>query len=138
MNIQVRYYSRGGNTMKLANAIAGAVGCKAEQIPSPIDGHADILFLGASVYAGSVSSEVKEYIKKLDKNSIGKVVVFSTSALAQRAFPQIQKELKNKGINVEDNNFYCRGEFAVLHKGRPNQKDLEEAKKFALKMTESN
>ncbi|MCC8042499.1 MAG: flavodoxin domain-containing protein [Oscillospiraceae bacterium] len=62
MNIQVRYFSRGGNTKKLADVIAETVGCKAEQIPTPIDGKADILFLGASVYWGGISAEVKDYI----------------------------------------------------------------------------
>lgn len=130
MNIQVRYYSRGGNTKKLAEVIAKTAGCKAEQIPAPVDGNIDILFLGASVYWGGISSEVKAYIQTLDKSRIGKVVVFSTSALAERAFPQIQKKLQDKGIPVETNNFYCRGEFTALHKGRPNQDDLKAAKKF--------
>lgn len=62
MNIQVRYYSRGGNTKKLAEVIAKTAGCKAEQIPAPVDGKADILFLGASVYWGGISAEVKDYI----------------------------------------------------------------------------
>ncbi|MCD7796936.1 MAG: flavodoxin [Clostridiales bacterium] len=136
MNIQVRYYSRGGNTKKLADVIAKATDCKAEQIPVPIDGNADILFLGASVYWGGISPEVKSYIKALDKNRIGKVVVFSTSALAERAFDQIQKMLQDKGINVDNRNFYCHGEFTALHKGRPNQNDLEAAKQFARKITE--
>lgn len=130
MSIQVRYYSRSGNTKKLADVIARTAGCKAEQIPAPVNGRADILFLGASVYWGGISSDVKEYIQSLDKNKVGKVVVFSTSALAERAFPQIQKRLQDKGIPVDGRNFYCRGEFTALHKGRPNQDDLESAKNF--------
>ncbi len=130
MNIQVRYFSRGGNTKKLADAIAKAAGCKAEPIPVPVDGNADILFLGASVYWGGISSQVKDYIQALDRDKIGRVVVFSTSALAERAFPQIQKKLQEKGILVDDKNFYCRGEFTALHKGRPNQEDMDNAGKF--------
>lgn len=133
-NIAVRYFSKSGNTRKLADEIANTVGCKAEQIPAPIDGKADILFLGASVYWGGICSEVKEYIQTLDKNKIGKVVVFSTSAMAERAFPQIQKKLQSRGIQVESRNFYCRGEFTALHKGRPNRKDLDDARQFATKM----
>ena len=136
MNIQVRYFSRGGNTKKLADVIAETVGCKAEQIPTPIDGKADILFLGASVYWGGISAEVKDYIQKLDKSKIGKVVVFSTSALTERAFPQIQKKLREKGITVDTENYYCRGEFSALHKGHPNNHDLEAAKKFAAEIME--
>ncbi len=134
--VAVRYFSKSGNTKKLADEIAKTVGCKAEQIPAPADDGADILFLGASVYWGGISTEVKDYIRTLDKDKIGKVVVFSTSALAERAFPQIQKMLQDKDIPVDPENFYCRGAFTALHKGRPNQDDLESAKKFATKITE--
>ncbi|MCD8366751.1 MAG: flavodoxin [Clostridiales bacterium] len=134
-NVAVRYFSRSGNTKKLAEAIAEAAGCTAAQIPAPIDGTVDVLFLGASVYWGGVSAEVREYIETLDKGKIGKVVVFSTSALAERAFPQMQKRLQDRGIPVEDRNFYCRGSFAALHRGRPNQDDLAAAKKFAEALT---
>ncbi|MCD7826843.1 MAG: flavodoxin [Clostridiaceae bacterium] len=132
--VAVRYFSKSGNTKKLADEIAKTVGRKAEQIPAPIDGKVDILFLGASVYWGGISSEVKKYIQTLDKDKIGKVVVFSTSALAERAFPQIQKKLQDHGLQVESRNFYCRGEFTALHKGRPNRKDLDAAKRFATEM----
>ena len=134
--VAVRYFSKSGNTKKLADEIARTVGCKAKQIPAPVDGNIDILFLGASVYWGGISSEVKAYIQTLDKSRIGKVAVFSTSALAERAFPQIQKKLQDKGIPVETNNFYCRGEFTALHKGRPNQDDLKAAKKFTEEIME--
>ena len=133
-NVVVRYFSKSGNTKKLADEIAKAVGCKAELIPAPVSGKVDILFLGASVYWGGISSEVKEYIQTLDKANIGRVVVFSTSALAERAFPQMQKKLLSCGIPVESRNFYCRGEFTALHKGRPNQEDLNAARKFAAEM----
>ncbi|MCD8237826.1 MAG: flavodoxin [Clostridiales bacterium] len=115
----------------MADAIGKAVGVKAEQIPTPVTDKVDILFLGASVYWGGISSEVKKYIKRLEKDKVGKVVVFSTSAMAERAFPQIQKLLQDRGIPVESKNFYCRGEFTVLHKEHPNQDDLKAAEKFA-------
>ncbi|MCC8091449.1 MAG: flavodoxin, partial [Oscillospiraceae bacterium] len=129
-------FSKSGNTKKLADEIAKTVGCNAQSIPTSIDDSVDILFLGASVYWGGISSEVKKYIQTLDKDRIGKVVVFSTSALAERAFPQMQKKLQDKGIPVENKNFYCRGEFTALHKGRPNQDDLKVAKKFVEEIIE--
>jgi hypothetical protein len=58
------------------------------------------------------------------------VVIFSTSALVERAFPEIKKYLTDKGIQVSEENYYCRGQFTLLHKGRPNSKDLIEAEKF--------
>ncbi len=132
--VAVRYFSKSGNTKKVADAIAKAAGCPAEQIPAPVDGHVDLLFLGASVYWGGISSEVKDYIRSLDKNKIGRAVVFSTSALAERAFPQMKKELQKAGIPAEDKNFYCRGQFTALHRGHPDEDDLKKAGLFAEKM----
>ena len=131
MKTEIRYFTRTGNTQKLAEAIAQAVQCKAQSIPAPLAGYTNVLFLGASVYGGGISAEMKEYIRSLDKSQIGMVAVFSTSALVQRAFPQIKKELEKEGIAVCPQDFYCRGQFTALHRGRPNGKDLESAKRFA-------
>ncbi|MCD7729121.1 MAG: flavodoxin [Clostridia bacterium] len=127
----VRYFSKSGNTKKIAEAIADAAGCESKSIPEPITGEVDILFLGASVYWGGVASEVKDYIPSINKNKIGKVVIFSTSALAQRAFPSIKKLLQKQGITVDEDNFYCRGQGLGLHKSHPDNEDLAAAAKFA-------
>ena len=133
-SINVRYFSRTGNTTKLAETIARTAGCQAKTIDTPIQDKVDILFLGASVYAAGIDKKVKEYIDTLDKNNIGTVVIFSTSALVERAFPEIKKYLTDKGIPVSEENYYCRGQFTLLHKGRPNAKDLMEAEKFTKKI----
>lgn len=46
----VRYFTRSGNTRKLAEVIAGEAGVPAIEIPAGVDEYADVLFLGASVY----------------------------------------------------------------------------------------
>ena len=51
MNIAVRYYTRSGNTKKLAEAVASAVSAEAKDINEPLIERADILFLGCSYYA---------------------------------------------------------------------------------------
>ncbi|MCD8361740.1 MAG: flavodoxin [Lachnospiraceae bacterium] len=130
MNIQVRYYSKGGNTKKLADCIARTTEVQAQAIGNGATEEADILFLGASIYWGGIDGRVKSYMEQLDPGKVREVVVFSTSALAQRAFPAMQKCLEKKEIRVAGESFYCRGEFAALHKGRPNQEDLEAAAQF--------
>ncbi|MCD7735351.1 MAG: flavodoxin [Lachnospiraceae bacterium] len=132
MMIQVRYFSKSGNTKKLADCIARTAGVQAQPIRNGASDQADILFLGASVYWGGIDNQVKEYIEQLDPKKIRKVVVFSTSALAQRAFPDIRKRLEKKNISVSEENFYCRGEFTALHKSRPNSEDLKAAEKFTM------
>ena len=50
MKVAVRYYSKGGNTKKLAEAIAEAVGEKAQTTDVKLTEDVDILFLCNSVY----------------------------------------------------------------------------------------
>ena len=48
MNIAVRYYTRSGNTKKLADAVAQTASVESKDIACPLDEKADILFLGCS------------------------------------------------------------------------------------------
>ena len=134
MNVAVRYYSQTGNTKKLAETIANVAGTIAQTTDIPIAEETDILFLGASVYWAGIDNHVKQFIASLDNHKVKKVAVFSTSALAERAFPSVEKLLRAKGISVSRDNFYCRGEFKFMHKGRPNAQDLNDAKDFAIKI----
>ena len=92
MKVAIRYYTRGGNTKKLADAISKAVGVDAETTSVPLTGDVDILFLGSSVYANGVGSEVKEFIKGINVK-VGKVVNFSTAALIKSTYKQVSKLL---------------------------------------------
>ena len=132
----VYYYSKSGNTTKLAVKIADTVGCVAKTVNEPVTDRVDVLFLGASVYWAGIDPEVKNFIHGLDASKVGKVVLFSTSALAERAKPEIQKLLKQRGIAVAEKDFYCRGEFLLLHKGKPDKEDLNDAVVFAKMMME--
>lgn len=127
----VRYYSKSGNTKKLAEEIAKAAGCKALSMDKSINEKVDILFLGASVYWGGVDKQVKEFIRSLDPNKIGKAAVFSTSAMTERAYPQIKKLLQEQGIQTVNQDFYCRGRFRVLHRNKPDTEDLKAASEYA-------
>jgi flavodoxin len=128
--VAVRYYSQTGNTKKLADKIAETAGCKAETIETDLLEEVDVLFLGASVYWAGIDKSVKNFIDRLDKQKVGRVVIFSTSALIERAYPSISKLLMAKKIKVESKDFYCRGQFASLYRGKPNEKDLRAAEEF--------
>lgn len=127
--IAVRYYSKTGNTKKLAEAIAATAGVQAETVNVPVV-EADILFLGSAVYAAGIDEQVKIFIQQLD-NRIGKVVNFSTAALLPSTYDQVKKLLKSKGIPLDNREFHCRGSFSFLHKGRPNEQDLANVRQFA-------
>ena len=44
---------------------------------------------------------------------------------------KVKAEADKAGIAMDTREFHCRGEFKGLHKGRPNEKDLADAAKFA-------
>ncbi len=130
MNIAVRYYSRGGNTKKIAEAIAKAIGVEAKTVSEPLTEDVDILFLGSAPYAFDVDDEVKKFISGIHV-SVGKVVNFSTSAAVKSTRRYVEKLLAERQIPVAKEEFSCRGEFMMLHKGRPNEADQEAAADFA-------
>ena len=135
MKAAIRYYTRGGNTEKLALAISKATGLPAETIDVPLLEDVDILFLGSSVYGFDVDVQVKQFISNIDVK-VGKVVNFSTACLVKSTYKQVGKLLAEKNIPLAKEEYYCRGSFGPMHKGRPNQQDLHEAEAFARKMME--
>ena len=74
MTYAVRYYTKTGNTKRLAEAIAAELGVKALPISEPVTEKVDYLFLGNSYYAFNIDPEVKDFVSSLDRNLIGKIV----------------------------------------------------------------
>lgn len=133
MKVAIRYYTRGGNTEKLAKAIEEATGVKAKTIDYQLEQDVDILFLGSSVYAYGVDKNIKKFIKNIN-TKVGKVVNFSTAAIIKSTYPQVSKLLKEKNIPLAEENFFCKGSFGPLHKGKPDQEDLKQIQEFAKKI----
>ena len=131
MNIAVRYYTKTGNTKRLAEAVAEAAGVQALPISTPVDEHADILFLGNSYYAFSIDPEVREFIRSLDAQKVGCIVNFGSAAMLNSTWKKVKAEAQKAGIAMDKREFHCKGEFKGLHKGRPNEKDLAAAAQFA-------
>lgn len=131
MNIAVRYFSRGGNTKKVAEAIAKAVGADAKDCSHAMNEPVDLLFLGGSVYGFGLDDSIKNYIAQLDANKVKAVALFGTSAIIKTGNQEMAKLLKEKGIRTLDKDFHCSGAFTVMHRGRPNAKDLEQAAAYA-------
>ena len=131
MNIAVRYYTKTGNTKRLAEAVANAVGVEALPISEPVAEPVDILFLGNSYYAFSIDPEVREFVASLEKEKVGKIVNFGSAAMLNSTFKKVKAEADKVGIPMDEREFHCKGEFKGLHKGRPNEDDLSAAAKFA-------
>ena len=131
MKIAVRYYTKTGNTKRLAEAIAKAAGAEALPISVPVTEKTDILFLGNSYYDFSIDPEVREFIRSLDKEKIGKIVNFGSAAMLNSTWKKVKAEADKAGIPMDEREFHCRGEFKGIHKGRPNEDDLKAAAEFA-------
>ena len=131
MNIAVRYYTKTGNTKRLAEAVAEAVGAEALPISEPVAEPVDILFLGNSYYAFSIDPEVREFVASLDKKKVGKIVNFGSAAMLNSTFKKVKAEANKVGIPMDEREFHCKGEFKGLHKGQPNEDDLRAAAEFA-------
>lgn len=131
MIFAVRYYTKTGNTKRLAEAIAKEVGVEALPISRPITEPVDALFLGSSYYTFDIDPEVKSFISSLNKDMVGKIINFGSSAMLKSTYNKVKVEADKVGILIDDKEFHCKGEFKFLHKGRPNNTDINNAAAFA-------
>ena len=90
MKTAVRYFSKTGNTKKLAEAAASAIGTKAKDIGQP---------------------------------------------LKESTYKQMKSFAAEAGIPIDEREFHCRSSFMGMHKGKPDQSDIENVKKFAKEIT---
>ncbi len=134
MKVAVRYYTKSGNTKRLAEAVAKAVGAEALPISTPVTEAVDILFLGNSYYAFSIDPEVRDFVRSLDKSKVGKIVNFGSAAMLNSTWKKVKAEADKAGIAMDEREFHCKGEFKGMHKGRPNEADLKAAAEFAAKI----
>ena len=136
MKIAVRYYTKTGNTKRLAEAIANAVGVEALPISTPVTEPVDVLFLGNSYYAFSIDPEVRKFVQGLDKKLVGKIVNFGSAAMLNSTYKKVKAEADKVGIPMDEREFHCKGEFKGIHKGKPDEADMKHAAEFAKKVIE--
>ncbi|MBQ2895432.1 MAG: flavodoxin, partial [Oscillospiraceae bacterium] len=70
------------------------------------------------------------------RENIGKIVCFGTSAMMKSMKRPVRKVAEGFGIPVADEEFHCRGQFGKMHRGRPNDDDLEALSAFVQKIIE--
>jgi flavodoxin len=134
MKVAVRYYTKTGNTKRLAEAIGKAVDAEALPISTPVTEPVDILFLGNSYYAFSIDPEVRSFVKSLDRNMVGKIVNFGSAAMLNSTYKKVKAEADKIGIPMDEREFHCKGEFKGVHKGKPDENDLKAVAEFARKI----
>ncbi len=131
MTFAVRYYTKTGNTKRLAEAIAQELGVEALPISEAVTEPVDVLFLGNSYYAFNIDPEVRDFVLSLDKEKVGKIVNFGSAAMLNSTYKKVKAEADKAGIPMDERECHCKGEFKGLHKGRPNDTDIRAAVEFA-------
>ena len=134
-DISVVVDSRGGNTRKVADAIADELGIKATDVTISPPDDAKILFLGSGTYGGKPGDAMMNFIGSGTFTG-RKVALFGTSssvAGSQNMIAVMADALKGKGATILGS-YHCRGKFLLLNWGHPNKEDLDNAKKFAQEM----
>ena len=137
MKARVVYYSRTGNTRKLAEAIAEEVGCRAEDADNArIEEPVDLLFVGGAVYATyqhGYHPAIRQFLKDVDKSKVRRVAVFVTFAFSD-SIGKLENLVKNAGLALASEKFACKGKFLFFNLRRPNKDDMARAKEFAKRV----
>ena len=105
MDPVVVYFSRTGNTQRLAQAISDSINAPlmniASTLPSTIETF-NPLILGTPVEGSSPAKETAEFIANMNRREDGKAILFCTFRLFgnNRTMNAMQKELKKKGYET--------------------------------------
>jgi len=132
MKYAIRYYTKSGNTKKLADAIAEVLNIEAKPISDELEEDVGVLFLGSSIYGSAIDPSVKNFFNNLNVE-IGLLVNFSTAGIMQSSYNQIKDICNNNDITISDDEFHCPGSFAGMNIVRPNEDDIENIKNFTRK-----
>lgn len=87
-------------------------------------------FIDAGVYAAVVDWRMKKFIRTLSPDKVKNVICFCSAAILESNYKDMRKLLEKQGLLVDDREFHCRGSFSLLHRGHPNQDDLNNLKEF--------
>lgn len=141
MKAIVVYYSRTGNTRKIASAIAEEIEAKLTRAEDAGDvGTFDLICVGTPVYGGGPAGPIKRYLYNLPELKGKRVVCFCTRAImgGRRTIRFMKNALEAKDAEFIGG-FISRASSGILFgfgpklwaRSRPNEKDLERAKEFA-------
>jgi flavodoxin len=131
---EVIYFSRGGNTRKVAEVMAAELGVKARDIKSVDTLSRDaFIFLGTGCYGAVLVKEIADFIEKNQLQG-RRIALFTTSAFGWgKEVSVMAKHLQEKGVNIVGS-FNCFGQFLAMKKGHPDMEDLAKARQFTRLM----
>ncbi|MGB9372091.1 MAG: flavodoxin family protein [Halobacteriota archaeon] len=135
------------NTEKIATAMAEELGADLVPIgqaqPETLTAY-DLIGFGSGIYAGKFHHTLLRFVEMLPTVAEKQAFVFSTCGIRGTQWHAAFKELlANRGFSVIGE-FSCKGWdtvsflllFGGINKGRPNEEDLKEARRFAMELKE--
>ena len=138
--VYVVYASLTGNTRKVAQTIAGAVGGTLVDVrkdPLPKVEPGDVIFVGDGVYGWRPSRAMRRALSSWALPKGVKAAVFGTYGGKPAQLGVLEKILREKGAEVVDR-FSCMGRdwffLGLIGRGRPSEEDLRAAKEFARRV----
>jgi flavodoxin len=134
LRIAVRYQSRGGNTRKVAEAIARKSGVVAKPLDptEKFSPAVDLLFVGGGVYANKPQKSVTGALSELAADQVSGVAFFFTSVLpAGQVEGKLRAAVKDPAIALSAEVFQSPGKFLFFQKDHPDSADLAKAEVFA-------
>lgn len=137
------------NTEKVAKVIAKVLDAEMKTpqqlAPEGLEGY-DLMGFGSGIYGAKHDKCLLDLANELPEVTEGKAFIFSTSAIMGKNkvaadHSELREKLQAKGYAIVDE-FACKGfntnsflkYIGGMNKGRPNEKDLENAEDFARKL----
>jgi NAD(P)H dehydrogenase (quinone) len=153
MKILVLYFSKGGNTKRLAEAIvegvnsvtgAEAVLRKTEQVTKEDFIGANAIIAGSPVYFGTMAAQLKQVfdefvsVRKKMENKIGAVFTTSgdVSGGKETTMFSIIQALMIYGMIIVGDPMAATGHYGVSCVGRPDEKNLEHGRLHGKRVAE--
>jgi flavodoxin I len=136
MNVKLVYFSRGGNTRKVADVIAKELGITAVDVAkeSPDVSKADLLIVGSGTEGGKAGKPMIAFLSNLAPVTGKQAACFATaSGDSSKMIAAIKENLTSKGYKTVDS-FSCFGKMSIVKRGHPSEEELNKAKEFAKKL----
>ena len=133
MKALVVYFSKGGKTRKVAEAMAQELNCEVIDVKRemPDVSAVNLLVIGSGNYGGKPGKELVRFLDSLQSNNNCNVAFFATSGGPEpKCIDDMRRVLETKGYKFLSS-FDCRGQMLLLNRGHPTPEDLVNAKSFA-------
>ncbi len=143
MHSIILYSSKSGNTKKIADSMAAALGCEAIKITSESKPQGfdlekyDLILVGTGLFAGTPNEDIMHFLSGLNFKSQKQFALFITWGGAPHsdkvAFTKLHALLEAKGQKVLSDHFAAYGGWKgiLMKRGHPKPEEIAAASEWA-------